>query len=428
LIHLLPVIALIAGSGFLMFAGGINGLILPLRGSSEGFSAFNLGLLGASWAVGYVAGCLLTPALVHRVGHIRTFAVMAALAAMTILGSLLIIHPAVWIVLRIVCGFCFSGAAMIVESWLNESTEVRQRGRVFGFYMMINLVATTAGNLVIMAGDASGYVFFVLAAMFYCLALLPPALTSARAPAPLVQAKLNLRLLWNNSQFSVVSIVFVGISNGAFGTLGAVYAERMDLPLPAIALFMALALMAGALIQLPVGHLSDRFDRRKVLTGLAIIAAAADAYFIFAQTGAVTANLAAAAVLGGAIYAMYPVIVAHANDRAEPDTFLQISGGLLLLFGAGAIVGPAVSGLIMTHAGPSGLFIVTLASHVCIILFGLRRVTVREPSAIEVKSDFVSVLPARLATPESAVLDPRTTEAELQELAEDEPPKPNVPA
>ncbi len=396
-----------------MFAGGINGLILPLRGSVEGFSTFSLGLLGAGWAIGYVAGCLLTPHLVRRVGHIRTFSVLAAMAALSILASLLLVHAAAWIPLRILCGFAFSGAAMIVESWLNESTGASHRGRVFGFYMMVNLVATTAGNIAIMFGDQSGYAMFVIAAMFYCLALMPPALTSSRAPPPLVQASLNLPSLWKNSPYAVVAIVLVGVSNGAFGTLGAVFAERGGLPVSAIAMFMALALLAGALIQIPVGHLSDRFDRRWILTALAALAASVEIYLLVLRPDGALANLVAGALFGGAIYAMYPVIVAHANDRAEPDTFLQISGGLLLLFGMGAIAGPAIAGAIMSWYGPAGLFLTTLAAHISIILYGMKRIGSRAEVAHEVKDAFVTVLPGRLSTPETAVLDPRTSDAEL---------------
>lgn len=411
--HFLPISALIAGSAFLMFAGGVNGLILPLRGSMEGFSAISLGLLGAAWAIGYVAGCIFTPRLVRRVGHIRTFSVMASLAAISILGSLLAIHPVVWIALRGICGFCFSAAAMIVESWINESTGPEQRGRVFGLYMMVNLIATTLGNLVIMTGDKAGIAFFIIPAIFYCLSLLPTALTSSRAPAPLVQAQLDMPTLWRNSPYAVVTIVLVGVSNGAFGTLGAVFAERSDLSVTTIALFMALALLAGAALQIPIGYLSDRFDRRWVLTGLAALAAAVECYLLVLRPAGPLPNLVAASLFGGAIYAMYPVIVAHANDRASPDTFLQISGGLLLLFGAGAIAGPAIAGAIMVWYGPAGLFLTTIFAHIGIILYGIKRIGVRAEVPHEVKTDFVTVPPARLATPETAVLDPRTAETEM---------------
>jgi MFS family permease len=121
--QLLPISALLLGSALLLFAGGMNGLILPVRGSAEGFSASALGLLGTGWAIGYVMGCLFVPRLVGTVGHIRTFGVMCAFAAVAILVQALVVHPAAWIPVRAISGFCFAGAAMIVESWLNERAD-----------------------------------------------------------------------------------------------------------------------------------------------------------------------------------------------------------------------------------------------------------------------------------------------------------------
>ena len=153
----LPVSTLLLGSAFLLFAGGINGLILPLRGQYEGFSALSLGLLGTGWAIGYVSGCIFTARLVGRVGHIRAFGAMAAIAAISILLSALLVTPIAWIILRALCGFCFAGAAMIVESWLSEQTEPSSRGKVFGVYTMVNLGATTAGQMLLTVGDPNGF-------------------------------------------------------------------------------------------------------------------------------------------------------------------------------------------------------------------------------------------------------------------------------
>lgn len=114
--NLLPLAALLLGSAFLLFAGGVNSLILPVRGEAEGFTAASLGMLGTGWALGYVAGCLRTPALVARVRHIRAFGAMCAIAAIAVLMSLVLISPWVWIPVRALSGFCFAGAAMIVES------------------------------------------------------------------------------------------------------------------------------------------------------------------------------------------------------------------------------------------------------------------------------------------------------------------------
>lgn len=276
---IVPISALILGSAFLMFAGGINGLILPIRGNIEGFSDFSLGLLGAGWATGYMGGCVYTPYIVKRVGHIRAFCVLATLAAITILATLLLPHPLAWVPLRALAGFCFSGAAMIFESWLNERANSENRGRVFGSYMMVNLVATTLGQMAIILGDLTGYLFFVVAGIFYALSLLPPALTRVSAPNPLVQVKLDLGDLIRTSHFATITVVLTGVSNGAFLTLGAVYGQRLELDIPMIVLFMSLALLTGAVFQWPVGYLSDNHDRRLVLVWIAVFAAIVDLFF-----------------------------------------------------------------------------------------------------------------------------------------------------
>ncbi|MGZ2260002.1 MFS transporter [Roseobacter sp. A03A-229] len=408
---LLPLTALLMGSAFLLFAGGVNALILPVRGEVEGFTAASLGLLGTGWALGYVAGCLRTPALVARVGHIRAFGAMCAIAAIAVLLSLVLISPWVWIPVRALSGFCFAGAAMIVESWLNERADASSRGRIFGVYTMVNLAATTAGQMVLTLGDANGYFFFVLAAMVYCLALLPTAISATTTPRPLTQVSLNLRSFWKNSPVAVFAVLMVGISNASFGTLAAVYAARIGLSLNDIALFASIPILAGAASQIPIGIASDRFDRRKVLIGITVFALIADALFLFTGLAQPVAVLAFAALFGATVFAMYPVIVAHANDHAEPGTFIQVSGGLLLVFGIGSIIGPTIAGFAMTSFGPASLFGITGGAHVLLILFALLRLKTAPPVAAENKVAFQSQPLARASTPETAAL--ASNQAEL---------------
>lgn len=411
---LLPLTALLMGSAFLLFAGGVNGLILPVRGEAEGFSATWLGLLGAGWAIGYIGGCLRTPALVARVGHIRAFGAMCALAAIAVLLSLLLITPWVWIPVRALSGFCFAGAAMIVESWLNERADAASRGRVFAVYTMVNLAATTAGQMALTLGDANGHFFFVLAAMVYCLALLPTAMSATTTPRPLTQVSLNLRGLWRNSPIAVFAVLMIGVSNAAFGSLAAVYAARIGLGLSDIALFASIPILAGAALQIPVGVASDRYDRRLVLIAIAATAVLADGLFLFAGATHPVAALALAGLFGAMAFSMYPVIVAHANERAEPGSFIQISGGLLLVYGVGAIFGPTFAGFAMSEYGASTLFAVTGVAHILLILFALRRLKTAPAVAAENKVAFRAKPLARMSTPETAALSADQSELDAE--------------
>lgn len=401
---ILPLAALLAGSAFLLFAGGVNSLILPIRGDAEGFTATSLGFLGTGWAIGYIAGCLRTPKLVAKVGHIRAFGAMCAIASIAVQLSLVLVDPWVWIPVRALSGFCFAGAAMIVESWLSERTEAASRGRIFGIYTMVNLAATTAGQMVLTLGDARGYFFFVLAAMVYCLALLPTAISATTTPKPLTQVSLNLRDLWKNSPIAVFAVLMVGVSNASFGTLAAVYAGRIGFTVDQIALFASVPILAGAVAQIPVGVLSDRYDRRVVLIIIATIALLADALFVFSGVTHPVFVMVLAAIFGATVFAMYPLIVAHANDHAEPGTFIQVSGGLLLVFGIGSIVGPTIAGFAMTSVGAPYLFAVTGAAHICLILFALLRLRIRAAVAQEDKVSFQASPLARASTPETAAL------------------------
>ena len=418
----LPISALLLGSAFLLFAGGINGLILPVRGNHEGFSSASLGLLGTGWALGYVAGCMITASVVSRVGHIRAFSSLSAIAAVSMLGSAILVDPWAWVILRGLCGFCFAGAAMIVESWLNERTDPSSRGRVFGVYTMVNLGATTAGYMVLTLGDTTGFLFFALAAIFYCLALVPTAISNTSTPAPLVSVKLNLRRLWQNSPVAVFAVFWVGVSNSAFGTLAAVYAQNVGLSVAAVALFTSIPILIGAAMQVPVGALSDRMDRRKVLAAIAVLALLADLAFIVLAPQDRVMNYILAALLGGSIFAMYPVIVAHANDHAEPGTALQISGGLLLTFGIGSILGPTVAGWAMTEVGNRALFVVTSLSHGALLLYTLWRISRRGAVKDEEKSEFAFMNVGRTSSLHTAPVAEDTLEAAKTE--DTRPPAP----
>ena len=399
---LLPLAALFLGSAFLLFAGGVNSLILPIRGEAEGFSASALGLMGTGWAIGYVAGCLRTPALVARVGHIRAFGAMCALAAIAVLLSLVVIKPWVWIPVRAMSGFCFAAAAMIVESWLNERSDAASRGRVFGIYTMVNLAATTAGQMVLTLGDASGFFFFVLAAMVYCLALLPTAISATQTPKPLTSVSLNLKGLWRNSPIAFFGVLMVGVSNSTFGTLAAVYGARIGLGLSEIALFASIPILAGAALQVPVGIASDKLDRRLVLICITVIALVSDGLFLFGGFTNPVVVMSIGALFGATVYTMYPVIVAHANDHAEPGTFIQVSGGLLLVFGVGSIIGPMAAGFAMSSFGSSALFAVTATAHVLLLLFAVLRLKTAPAVAQENKVSFQATPFARVSTPETA--------------------------
>src|SRR5690606_20081780 len=264
----IKIYALFLGSALLMFGGGLQGLLLSVRGAEEDFSLLALGLIGTGWSVGFVAGSLFVPMIVRKVGHIRAFSIMAAIGTVTILMNLLLVNDVSWIILRAFSGFCFAGAAMIVESWLNEVADNRSRGTIFSVYTTINMAASTLGQLAMSVTGTAGYIPFVVGAISFIRAVLPSAMTSTPQPRPIASAKLDVVLLYKTSPLAVIAAFACGMANGTFGTLAPVYGFQQKLPASEIALLFAATAVLGAIAQIPAGRLSDKIDRRLVIVAL----------------------------------------------------------------------------------------------------------------------------------------------------------------
>jgi MFS family permease len=416
----IKIYALFLGSALLMFGGGMQGLLLSVRGAEEGFSLFSLGLIGTGWSVGFVAGSIGVPLIVRKVGHIRAYSVMAAIGTVTILLNLLLINDISWILLRALSGFCFAGAAMIVESWLNEVAENKSRGTIFSIYTTINMAASTMGQIAMSITGTAGYVPFVLGAISFILAVLPTALTSSPQPRPLSSARIDIGLLYRTSPVAAVAAFSVGMANGAFGTLAPVYGYERGLDPSGIALLFAIAAILGAVAQVPFGRLSDRVDRRLVLIGLSGFAAFIGALTVLINPDAGWLMYVLFAAYGFAANPIYAVAVAHANDFARDGGFAKIAGGMLLIMGIGLAIGPAAASLIMGAWSPVGLFVITASFHGLLALFAFLRMRIRRSKDAAERAPF-QPMPEQQTTPEAIVLDPRTDSDDIELMRGEEP-------
>jgi MFS family permease len=425
--------ALLLGVAILFLGNGLQGVLLPVRATIDAFATTSIGLIASAYSAGFMVGCLSMPHIVRRVGHIRTFAVCAAIAASVVLVMALVVHPLVWIALRALSGMCFAGLFMVIESWLNERATSANRGQVLAVYMVINLTAVTAGQMILPLGDPAGFSLFALTAIAITLALVPVGLTTSDAPQPLREVRLRLRRLYAMSPVGVVGGFFVGLANGAFGGLGVVFAEEVGLSITGIALFMSAALVGGALAQLPLGRFSDRTDRRKVIIVVCTFAAAMGGLLAVLGEARQSGQLlgvdgdfadlspwlliAVATLFGGAIYSQYSLCVAHTNDFVGREEFVEASSGLLLTWAIGASIGPVLGALAIDLVGAGGLFLYTALAHVGFVLFTVYRMTRRAAVAPEDRAPYVATGRPSRTTPVAVDLDPRAPEPTDEEVA-----------
>lgn len=413
-----PVLSLLWGTAFLLAGSGLHGLILPLRGQAEGFSTTSLGLLGTAWAIGFVAGCYLAPRLVRKVGHVRAYGAFAASASIVALMTGIWINEYAWIILRAFTGFAMAGAFMVIESWLNERSTNENRGTVFGLYMMVTYASIMAGQMVVASADIGNGSLFMMAGILFCASLIPTAISSAMAPKPLQSVSLDIKGLYRNSPVASAACLLVGIANGAWGTLGAVYGARIGISTFEIALMMSLVVLGGALAQMPVGRLSDRMDRRYVLAGAAAGCGVIALLIFVAMPRNGIAVLAMTAAYGMLAYTLYSIAVAHANDHASPEDFVKVSGGLLLLYGFGTMIGPVLGAPLMDYLRPESLFLATALPHFVLAGYTLLRISRRAPVPIEDREAFKTLPSERAVTPQAVLLDPRSDLEQADEIAE----------
>ncbi|MCM2290897.1 MFS transporter [Allorhizobium sp. BGMRC 0089] len=414
---ILPVLALMLGTLFLYLGNGLYGLLLPVRGSAEGYSNEILGFLGTSWAIGFVLGCFFSPKLVMRIGHVRAFSSFIAVIAIIALLNGLAVNPYVWVGLRAITGFCTAGTSMIIESWLNERATNESRGAIFSFYIASTLFGAVGGQMILPFADVHTPVLFMICGILYCLAMLPTTMSNAASPQPLSSVKLDLPNLYKNSPVSCIGILLIGTANGAYGTLSAVFGARVGLSDVTIASMLSITIFAGALAQFPAGRLSDRIDRRFVMAGLSLLCLVAALLLLLLQPHGATLLIPMVALYGAAANTLYPIAVAHANDFAESGDFVKVSGGLLLLYGIGTIIGPTLGGPVMTALGPYALFAVTAFAHGLIVIYAILRSRVRAAPSQDEKENFSTShapLSTLTVTPQSAELDPRADRADTQ--------------
>lgn len=389
---LITLSVLVAGLAVLLVGVGLIGTLVGVRASLEHFSSQTIGLIMSGYYLGYVLGTFVVPVFIRRVGHIRTFSALAAVTCVSTLVFSLWVNPFGWGLLRILSGIGVVGLYMVVESWLNEQVEPGWRGRVFGLYMTSTLGALAGGQFLLMAGDPMTTVPFAIAAIFIALGLVPIALTRVREPVTVQTPNTDLRQLYAISPMAFQGVLIAGLVASAFWGMGAVFAHRIGLDPLGIATFLAATIAGGAILQWPVGQLSDRFDRRAVLIGVSFACAlTAFAAQWLLELGFVSMTLTAF-LYGGLLFPLYALSVAHANDQLAPEQMLEASRGLLLVYGIGAIAGPAAAGMAISLLGPMGLPLYSAGFLLLLSGFGLYRMTRRPAPPTEEQGEFVAMV------------------------------------
>ncbi len=409
--------ALFLGMGLIMMAHGFQGSLLGVRAVAENFSLTSTGFMMSGYFVGYFIGARTIPNIISGVGHIRVFAAFASIASLGILVHSIFINPFTWFVLRMINGFCMVCMFTVAESWLNDRSSNKNRGKVLSIYMIILYGAMGIGMFFLNFSKPENFQPFILISVIMSSALIPILLTKRKPPNFKKLQSMSLKELYETSPLGMVGAVFYGTTQSALFTLLAVYAASMNFSIFEISLVTFLLAISGAISQYPIGNLSDKYDRRLVIIYSTFGAALFALFSIFSSS---TMHLPGD--LGNKFWfyvfltlfsfcslPMFSLILAHTNDYITKDKFVAAGAGLQFAFGLGAISGPFLCSLFMDFVGNNGFFIFLIIFHSLIGVFGIYRMKIR-PTKENPDSQFIPV--PQTITPVGMELNPTTEHIE----------------
>jgi MFS family permease len=410
--------ALFTGIGIIMIAHGLQGNLMGLRAVIENFNVITTGIFMSGYYVGYFIGSHTTPILVSKVGHIRVFAAFASMASLSVLIVVVFVNPYVWTIARFITGISLVSCYIVSESWLNDRATNKTRGQLLSAYMIILFTGLGIGMLLLNISSPENYEPFILVSLLMSAALVPILLTKRSAPKFKKIGTISMKELYKISPLGTVSSFCTGVIHSALFSLAAVYAAIINFTVFEISILLFIITLSGVITQGPIGYLSDKYDRRIVIT-ISTFASAVFALVAIIVSGSSLQNMYLASQLGFSkilfflavgLYSslalpLFSLNLAHTNDFVPKEKFVAAGGGLQLIFGIGAIGGPIVCTIFMNSIGVNGFFIFLIIFHLIIGVFGLVRMKVRETK--DNPDSSYTPLPATI-TPVGLELDPDT--------------------
>jgi MFS family permease len=373
---LVSILALFLAIFLLLLGNSLLTTLLVLRGVSEGFSGQFLGILTSVYFLGAFVATLLASNMIKRMGHIRCFTFCTALLGCSVLAYVLFVSPVAWLFIRFFTGFGMFVVYTVVESWLNGQTQDTYRSRVFSIYTLINLIAVAASQQLLLIDNATSYTLFIIASFLITAAVMPISWTRLQQPHVAIDMpSMSILKVFDAAPVAVTGCLVSGLIMGPFWGLTPLFVSELGYTNQELAAFISLSILGGALIQYPVGRWSDYMDRRRVilftfvLGALVALSMVICATYFSDQRGLITVL---SAIFCGLVLAVYPISVVHLVDRINKDHLVAGSSSLLMIYGLGSFIGPAIAGFALKYMGVSALpayylFVLVIFSFILIV-------------------------------------------------------------
>ncbi len=348
---LIAAIACISVFGITLGMGGpLIALVLESRGHGSGV----IGMNAAMTALGILLMSPIIPKLTARFGA-RPFLVLCLVVDVICF----LVLPAfealpVWFLGRFLMGAAASGLFVVSEAWINHLADDRHRGALLAIYTTCLSIGFAIGPSVLTFTGIQGWLPFLTAVAFLIVAILPVGFAGASDVGLGGKPSTSYMKFFRLAPRVAAAALLAAFYEMASGNLLPVFGISNGLDASESALLVAAVGLGGVLLPLPIGILSDRFGRIRMMGLCAFFTGVATLVLPF-MLGYKPFLYTTLAIAGGCGAGIYTCALAAVGERFKGGDLVQANAGISLLWGLGSLVGPAVAGLSMEVAPRFGL-------------------------------------------------------------------------
>lgn len=355
--------------------------LIALDLAERGLDETVIGVNAAMHAVGVLAMAFLLPRLVACLGIRRAVVGSLLSAALLMLAFPTLPYLWLWFVLRLLLGAASETLFVLSETWLNALSPDESRGRAMAAYTAALSLGFALGPLILSLAGTDGFAPYAVGAALAAGAagfvLSPrieaPAFDRSESGNPL--AAMRLAPLAMAATALNAAIETAGLSFLALYAMATGWAETEATQL------MSCMMVGAIVLQLPIGWLGDRIDRRRLIVALAALSAAGALAWPWALEAGPWTIFALLFVWGGAFVGIYTIMLTIVGSRFSGTTLVGIYAGMGLIWGTGALIGPLLAGLAM-HSARYGLplFVAIACTLFMIAALAFKDATPRKPN------------------------------------------------
>jgi MFS family permease len=346
--------AAIASSAGFGLGIGQGGPLLSLSLDSHGVNATLNGVNAAAAFVGVLVGPLLAPFGVRVLG-IRNFLLLGFAIEIAVFPLLKAFDSfPVWMALRAVGGLVGSSVFTASEAWINLLAGDAGRGRIIGLYAGALSLGFGVGPLILSLTGIEGWPPFLVNAGIIAIAALPIFGIGNRAWDFGRERGGNPFTMLVRAPLILLTVVLFGLHEATVVALLPIWALRLGFDANFAATTVSAVFIGSVALQWPIGYLSDKTTRPLMLQ-LCGAGGLLGSIAIAWVTEPTPALLIVLAVWGGIASSIYPVALSMAGDLFRGSELVTVNAAIIIAYGIGALVGPALGGMAMDWWNPNGL-------------------------------------------------------------------------